>query len=133
MHQIFLDPSARADSPDDDRERHDHTHEVLPDVAYRRLGIVNVVYYGLPGAGADGWVLIDAGLPGTANMIQSAARSRFGKDARPKCIIMTHAHADHAGSLEALAKEWQVPVYAHTLEIPYLNGTAAYPGPDPGV
>jgi glyoxylase-like metal-dependent hydrolase (beta-lactamase superfamily II) len=133
MHQISLDPSARADSPVDDKERHDHTHEVLPDLAYRRLGIVNVVYCGLPGAGADGWVLIDAGLPGTGQLIQSAATSRFGKAARPKCIIMTHAHSDHAGGLEALAKEWQVPVYAHALEIPYLNGTAAYPPPDPGV
>jgi glyoxylase-like metal-dependent hydrolase (beta-lactamase superfamily II) len=46
---------------------------------------------------------------------------------------MTHAHADHAGALEALAREWRVPIYAHNLELPYLNGTAAYPPPDPGV
>src|SRR5436190_13883637 len=133
MSQVTLDPSARADSPADDEERHDHTHEILPDLAYRRLGIVNVVYYGLPGSGAGNWVLIDAGLPGTANLIKGTAAARFGLDSKPGCIILTHAHADHAGALESLAKEWQVPIYAHTLEIPYLNGTAAYPAPDPGV
>jgi glyoxylase-like metal-dependent hydrolase (beta-lactamase superfamily II) len=133
MHQISLDPSARADSPVDDKERHDQTHEILPDLAYRRLGIVNVIYFGLPGTRSGDWVLIDAGLPGTANLIESAAAARFGKNSRPSCIIMTHAHADHAGGLEALAKAWQVPIFAHMMEIPYLNGTAAYPPPDPGV
>jgi glyoxylase-like metal-dependent hydrolase (beta-lactamase superfamily II) len=46
---------------------------------------------------------------------------------------MTHAHADHAGSLEDLAEEWEAPIYAHPLEAPYLDGTAAYPPPDPSV
>jgi len=46
---------------------------------------------------------------------------------------MTHAHADHAGALEKLAEEWDVPIYAHPLELPYLNGSAAYPPPDPSV
>ena len=34
---------------------------------------------------------------------------------------MTHGHFDHVGSLEKLANEWHVPVYAHYLEVPYLN------------
>ncbi len=46
---------------------------------------------------------------------------------------MTHGHFDHAGTLEELAEMWDVPVYAHELELPYLNGTAAYPEPDPSV
>jgi glyoxylase-like metal-dependent hydrolase (beta-lactamase superfamily II) len=32
-----------------------------------------------------------------------------------------------------LANEWDVPVYAHTLELPYLTGRSAYPPPDPTV
>jgi glyoxylase-like metal-dependent hydrolase (beta-lactamase superfamily II) len=32
-----------------------------------------------------------------------------------------------------LAESWDVPVYAHPLELPYLNGTASYPPPDPSV
>jgi hypothetical protein len=34
------------------------------------------------------------------------------------------------GPLETLAKEWDVPIYAHKVEHPYLNGTESYPPPD---
>jgi hypothetical protein len=37
MTQVALDKSARADVPDLDDLRDDHTHEVLNDVAYQRL------------------------------------------------------------------------------------------------
>jgi glyoxylase-like metal-dependent hydrolase (beta-lactamase superfamily II) len=135
MTKIELDESTtRADVPSRDDTRDDHTHEVRPDLAYQRVGIVNLMHFGLPQEGGSGtWVLIDAGLPGTAGVIKRGAHARFGDHARPACIILTHAHADHAGALEALAKDWEVPIYAHELELPYLNGTAAYPPPDPGV
>jgi glyoxylase-like metal-dependent hydrolase (beta-lactamase superfamily II) len=95
--------------------------------------MVNVVFYGKPGAGDRNWVLIDTGLLGTKALIKSAAEERFGKDARPSAIIQTHGHFDHVGVLEDLAEEWDVPVFAHKLELPYLNGTAAYPPGDPSV
>ena len=38
--------------------------ELRPDLVCLRTGIVNVYFYGLPGAGDRGWVLIDAGLHG---------------------------------------------------------------------
>lgn len=63
----------------------------------------------------------------------SAAAERFGRNARPAAIIQTHGHFDHVGALEELAADWNVPVYAHPLELPYLNGQAAYPAPDPTV
>lgn len=132
-HQIPLDPAARADSPQADAERDDGTHQISPDLAYKRLALVNVVYYGVPGAGENNWVLIDAGLPKTAGMIAGAAEERFGKDARPSAIVMTHAHSDHSGALEELAERWDVPIYAHEQEIPYLNGTRSYQPPDPSV
>ncbi len=131
MKTICLDDEAMAEKPAADKQRNDGTHEILPDLAYKRLGIVNVVFYGQEQA-AD-WVLIDAGLPGTAAEIRRAAAARFGEGSRPAAIIMTHAHADHAGALEALAEEWNTPIYAHQLEAPYLNGTASYPPPDPRV
>src|SRR3712207_4158976 len=40
---------------------------------------------------------------------------------------------DHVGVLETLAAEWDVPVVAHELEAPYLDGSASYPPPDPSV
>jgi glyoxylase-like metal-dependent hydrolase (beta-lactamase superfamily II) len=46
---------------------------------------------------------------------------------------MTHGRFDHVGALEDLAYEWDAPVYAHQLELPYLNGRASYPPGDPSV
>jgi len=131
--QIPLSPDSRAFDPDADDIRNDKTHEVAPDVAYRRLGMVNVVFVGLPNAADRGWVLVDAGLPGTAGLITSAAEHRFGANVRPSAIVMTHGHFDHNGALETLAEKWDVPVYAHPQELPYLNGTLSYPPPDPSV
>ena len=109
------------------------TREIAPDLAYKRLVMVNVVFVGEAGAGDRGWVLIDAGLGGTAAAIKAAAAARFGAGARPSAIVMTHGHFDHVGALEELASDWDVPVYAHALERPYLDGSASYPPGDPSV
>ena len=105
----------------------DPVQEVADDLAYKRLGIVNVVFYGRRD---EPWVLVDAGLPGTAGSIREAAKERFG-DRPPEAIVLTHGHFDHVGALKSLADEWDVPVYAHTLEHPYLDGRSPYPPPDP--
>src|SRR4051812_9029896 len=131
--QIPLPDGAVAIDPVIDAARGDHMHAATSDIAYRRLGIVNVVFFGVEGAGDRQWVLIDAGLPGTVGLIERAAAKRFGEGARPSAIIMTHGHFDHVGALEDLAERWDVPVYAHALERPYLDGTAAYPPGDPSV
>lgn len=109
-------------------------HEIAPDLAYLRTVLVNVYFYGTPGsaAGGPGWVLIDTGVAGAATSIREAARGRFG-DRPPACIILTHGHFDHVGTVAELAEEWNVPVFAHTLELPYLTGASSYPPPDPTV
>ena len=98
-----------------------------------RTAIVNVLMSGPPGAGDRGWVLVDTGLPGSADAIVDAAARRFGPGARPLAIVLTHGHFDHVGTVEALAERWDAPVYAHVLEHPYLTGRSAYPPPDPTV
>jgi glyoxylase-like metal-dependent hydrolase (beta-lactamase superfamily II) len=131
--QVPIDPSARADNSQRDSTRDDGTHEIAPDLAYRRLAIVNVVFVGLPGAGDRQWVLVDTGVMGTKQFIISAAKQRFGENSRPAAIILTHGHFDHVNALDEFSEEWDAPVYAHELERPYLDGSASYPPPDPSV
>jgi glyoxylase-like metal-dependent hydrolase (beta-lactamase superfamily II) len=75
---------------------------------------------------------VDTGLPRAEDRILSWAAHTFGPS-KPAAIILTHGHFDHAGSAVELASHWNVPVFAHPLEHPYLNGTAPYPPPDPTV
>ena len=131
--QVPIHPSARVDDPQEDEARGDGVHEVTSDVAYLRLGIVNVVFYGLPNSGDRGWTLIDTGVPRMGCRIANAAAQRFGKNARPAAIILTHGHFDHVSTVIELAEQWDAPVYAHAHERPYLDGSAAYPPPDPSV
>jgi len=79
------------------------------------------------------WVLIDAGLKTSAKKILKVANQLFWPGVSPSAIILTHAHSDHVGSLRKLADTWNVPVYAHKMEEPYLTGKSSYPPPDPFV
>jgi glyoxylase-like metal-dependent hydrolase (beta-lactamase superfamily II) len=79
------------------------------------------------------WVLVDAGLHGHAHKVKSMAAELFGSNNRPKAIVLTHGHFDHVGNIEELVNEWDVPVFAHELEMPYLTGLSSYPPPDPTV
>lgn len=80
------------------------------------------------------WVLVDTGLlKSTAGKIKKMVATALGNTNRPSSIIMTHGHFDHVGSLVQLANDWNVPVYCHHMETPYLSGKAAYPPPDPTV
>jgi glyoxylase-like metal-dependent hydrolase (beta-lactamase superfamily II) len=101
---------------------------VAPEIGWLPVSFVNVYFVGRPG---DRWVLVDAGLPGRRSQIAAAAEARYGTGARPEAIILTHGHFDHAGSAPALAELWDVPVYAHPLEIPYLTRNSPYPPQDP--
>ncbi len=107
--------------------------EIARDVECLRTGIVNCFLVGEPGAGDRGWVLVDAGMIGFANSIARKAEARFGIEARPAAIVLTHAHFDHVGGLRELSEAWDAPVYAHTLELPYVTGRSSYPPPDPTV
>lgn len=108
--------------------------ELVPDIGRLRIAFVNVYFVGRPLAGgATPWALVDAGLGTGVSQILEVAARRFGADARPAAIILTHGHFDHVGALESLLAEWEVPVYAHTLEFPFLTGRTDYPPPDPTV
>ena len=98
-----------------------------------RLSLVNVFFVEVAGSRTPRWVLVDAGLHFSHGPIAHAAEQLFGRGSRPTGIVLTHGHFDHVGALRALADDWDVPIFAHTLEHPYLTGHSSYPRPDPAV
>lgn len=77
------------------------------------------------------WVLVDTGFASSASKIGKVGSQLFWPEIIPTSIILTHAHFDHAGSVAMLAGQWNIPVYAHPLEEPFLTGRSPYPPPDP--
>lgn len=104
---------------------------VAPGVWGRKDVFVN--YYMIQDQTSGAWALVDAGLKWSAPKIRKMAEELFGEGTRPAAIILTHGHFDHVGALAKLSEEWNVPVYAHSLEVPYLTGQSSYPPPDPTV
>ena len=64
-------------------------------------------------------------------MIVRTGEKLFGTIGVPKAVILTHGHFDHIGGIEKILSRWNVPVYAHPDEIPYLTGEKRYPEPKP--
>jgi glyoxylase-like metal-dependent hydrolase (beta-lactamase superfamily II) len=106
-----------------------YVFEYGDDVARVATGFVNAYLLGT----AAQWVLVDTGVAGFAGLIKRAAQARFGPATRPAAIVLTHGHFDHAGNADRLGLEWNVPVLAHPLEMPYLTGQSDYPPIDPTV
>lgn len=105
--------------------------DIAPGVKGVRLLFVNV--FAVTSDSGSGWTLIDAGIPLSAGKIKHWAENRFGKGTKPEAIILTHGHFDHVGAVKHLLDHWDVPVYAHQEEFPYLTGHQKYPAPDPSV
>jgi glyoxylase-like metal-dependent hydrolase (beta-lactamase superfamily II) len=103
--------------------------EIARDVACIPLSIVNAYLIG----SAESFILVDCGLYFSVGKILRAIAERFGANARPKAIVLTHGHFDHVGALTQLINLWAVPVFVHRLEKPYLDGRSSYPPPDPTV
>lgn len=101
--------------------------EVLPDLLCHTIQIVNICFVG---NSEREYVLVDAGMPGSADEIIAVAKERFGEKNRPKAIILTHGHFDHVGAIIELIEHWDIPVYAHEEELPFLTGKQSYPEPD---
>lgn len=76
--------------------------------------------------GEDGLTLIDAGIPmmakGILNFISSLQAGPLRR------ILLTHGHSDHVGAIQRIRAVYpEVEVYAHRIEIPYMEGALPYP------
>nr|WP_313893139.1 MBL fold metallo-hydrolase [Psychrobacillus sp.] len=73
----------------------------------------------------DGITLVDAGMPMMAKGIMKFIKQL---NAGPlQRILLTHGHVDHVGAVKKILRESKVPVFAHRIEIPYLEGELLYP------
>lgn len=102
-------------------------HPVAPGVSRLRTVFVNL--YAIE-TGDGGFVLVDTGMVGTAVFVKRAIAERFGPEASPRAIFLTHAHVDHVGNARALSELYDVPVYVHPREKAYVNGVSDYPPAD---
>lgn len=114
---------------DNDIPKHDIVpiDHVAEGIEGLRIAFVNV--FGIRHTN-DHWTLIDAGVPYSATLIRTWSEKHF--EAPPVAIILTHGHFDHVSSAGELADLWDVPIYAHELEAPYLTGEKEYPPPNMG-
>ncbi|MDL4841943.1 MBL fold metallo-hydrolase [Aquibacillus rhizosphaerae] len=101
---------------------------ITPDVYCLPIQIVNICFVGEPND--ENWVIVDAGMPRSSDTIIEAAEKRYGSSNKPAAIILTHGHFDHVGAITDLIKHWDVPVFSHKLELPYLTGKESYPEGD---
>lgn len=73
--------------------------------------------------------LVDTGFRGRAKGIAAGIKRLGYSPSDVARIIVTHHHADHAGSLAALKRLTHAEVIAHPADAPYLEGSQPQPGP----
>lgn len=66
--------------------------------------------------GAKGFVLVDAGPPGTADLFLNNLQKLEIQPPDIKLIVITHVHYDHVGNLAFLKEKCRCPVLVHQRE-----------------
>ena len=105
--------------------------QVVPGLYLINLGFVNAYLL----EGTDGLILVDTGVPGSAEKILDAVRALGRQPADVKHILVTHLHGDHTGSLAALKKATGAPAHMHPIDAALVRtGVASRPvQPAPGL
>lgn len=85
--------------------------EVVPGLYRLSLGLVNAYLL------VDKTVtLIDTGMPGSEDKVLAALSELGRRSEEVSTIVVTHWHADHAGSLAALKEATGAPAWMHPLD-----------------
>ena len=71
--------------------------------------------------GDNGHILVDTGIPGSADKIIEAIHNAGLDPHDIKLIVVTHSHIDHFGSVAALKKRLKIPVLAHAEDTPFYQ------------
>jgi glyoxylase-like metal-dependent hydrolase (beta-lactamase superfamily II) len=72
-------------------------------------------------AEGDDVTLIDTGYPGDRALLLESLASLGHRPESVRAVLVTHAHADHLGSVEYLSTTHGTPVYLHEAEVPHAR------------
>jgi len=87
------------------------------------LGMITVAVFLV--RGDDGWTVIDTGPENHEKVVMDAVLAHT-RGEKPRLLILTHGHPDHAGNAARLRTEWRLKVAAGRREIPYLTEPVFY-------
>lgn len=71
----------------------------------------------------DNVYIIDTGMASYTDM-QIKTAQLLGT---PQAIFLTHGHLDHINGANSITEALNIPMYAHELELPYIDGVLPYP------
>jgi glyoxylase-like metal-dependent hydrolase (beta-lactamase superfamily II) len=74
----------------------------------------------------DRVTVVDTGHPSSWRSVHRALSELGRSPARVDAVVLTHAHFDHMGFAERAQREWRVPVWAHTREVPVARHPCRY-------
>lgn len=100
-----------------DREVIMNNLKVIP-VPILPMGMVNAFLV----LSHNGCILVDAGIPNSEDKVAKVLKKHNLSFRDINLIIITHAHADHAGSAYKLKQLCQAPILAHEGDLPYYLG-----------
>jgi glyoxylase-like metal-dependent hydrolase (beta-lactamase superfamily II) len=78
----------------------------------------------------DGLTLIDTSLPGSAPRLAAVIQQIGRHPGELRQVVLTHGHADHAGSVAEVSAWSGADVLVGQADAPFLRAGAAPPGPD---
>lgn len=70
----------------------------------------------------QGPLLVDSGMPNESRKLLGLLG-----EVKPAALLLTHHHLDHVGGARMLRERFELPIYAHPLDIPFITGELRRP------